>query len=192
MLWILEPEHRVLNDFLNLALPTKRTNNMRPGFYLAMACLLAAVSGAAVEAGVRVVIYDNQTTEVAPPPATLSADDLWVTLADLKSATGFVIKPQGVCRDELCFPIPKARRSAFLSKQRSLTWFNLSEFGRLLRQPAAREKDVWYFGPRPDTQNAFISSLIAPDFKLPDMNGRPHSLSDFRGKKVLLLTWASW
>jgi len=160
--------------------------------YAAMICLPVVINAVAAETGHRTMIYDNRTTEVGPPPATLSTDDLWVTLADLKLATGFVIKPQGVCRDELCFPIPKARSSAFLSKQRSTTWFNLSEFARLLRQPTAREKDVWYFGPRPDEQNAFISSLVAPDFKLLDMNGRPHSLSDFRGKKVLLLTWASW
>jgi hypothetical protein len=160
--------------------------------YAVMVCLPIAVSAIAAETGHRTVIYDNRTTEVAPLASPLSADDLWVTLADLKRATGFVIKPQGVCRDELCFPIPKARRTAFLSKRRSITWFNLSEFARLLRQPIAREKEVWYFGPRPDVQNAFISSLIAPDFKLPDMNGREHSLSDFRGKKVLLLTWASW
>src|SRR5882672_8030528 len=157
--------------------------------YAAMICLPAAINALAAETGRRTVIYDNRTTEVAPPAPSLSADDLWVTLADLKLATGFVIKPQGVCRDELCFPIPKARRSSFLSKQGAITWFNLSEFARLLRQPVAHEKEVWYLGPRPDVQNAFISSLIAPDFKLPDMNGRLHSLSDFRGKKVLLLTW---
>jgi hypothetical protein len=112
----------------------------------------------------------------------------------LKRATGFALKPQGVCRDELCFPIPRGRRSAFLSRQGATTWFNLSEFARLLRQPAAHESDasVWYFGPRPDEQNGFIGSLVAPNFKLPDMNGKQHSLSDFRGKKVLLLTWASW
>jgi len=160
--------------------------------YAAMICLPAATALFAAETGRRTVIYDDRTTEVAPPAPALSADDLWVTLEDLKLATGFVIKPQGVCRDELCFPIPKARSSAFLSKQGSITWFNLSEFARLLRQPVAREKEVWYFGPRPDVQNAFISSFAAPDFKLPDMNGREHSLSDFRGKKVLLLTWASW
>ena len=160
--------------------------------YAAMICLPVAINAFAAEAGNRTVIYDNRTTEVAPPAAALPADDLWVTLADLKRATGFVIKPQGVCRDELCFPIPKARRSAFLSKQRTTTWFNLSEFARLLRQPIAHEKEVWFFGPRPDEQNAFINSGAAPNFKLPDINGKPHSLSDFRGKKVLLLTWASW
>jgi hypothetical protein len=161
-------------------------------FYAAMICLPVVISAFADETRHRTVIYDNRTTEVAPSPANLSADDLWVTLADLKSATGFVIKPQGVCRDELCFPIPKARRSAFLSKQKTTTWFNLSEFARLLRQPAAREKELWYFGPRHDEQNAFVGSLIAPEFKLPDMNGKLRSLSEFRGKKVLLLTWASW
>jgi hypothetical protein len=160
--------------------------------YAAVICLPIVANAFAAETGRRIVIFDSRTTEVGPGPATLGADDLWVTLADLKLATGFVIKPQGVCRDELCFPIPKARRSAFLSEQETTTWFNLSEFARLLRQPVAREKEVWYFGPRPDEQNGFVSSLVAPDFKLPDMNGKPHSLSDFRGKKVLLLTWASW
>jgi hypothetical protein len=160
--------------------------------YFVLFCLLVTAAPIVVEAGVRVVIYDNRATEVAPPPSTLAADDLWVTLADLKRATGFVIKPQGICRDELCFPIPRGRRSEFLSKQGSSTWFNLSEFARLVRQPVASEAEVWYFGPRPDEQNSYIGTLVAPDFKLPDINGRLHSLSGFRGKKVLLLTWASW
>jgi hypothetical protein len=162
--------------------------------YAAMICLLTAISALAAKIGRRTIIYDNRTTEVSPAPSALSADMLWVTLPDLKRATGFAPKPQGVCRDELCFPIPRGRRSAFLSKQGATTWFNLSEFARLLRQPEAHEPEasVWYFGPRPEEQNGFIGSLVAPDFKLPDMNGKPHSLADFRGKKVLLLTWASW
>src|SRR5262245_4323993 len=144
--------------------------------YAVMICLPIAANAFAAESGRRTVIYDSRTTEVAPGPSSPTTGALWVTLADLKPATGFVIKPQGVCRDELCFPIPKARISAFLSKQQSTTWFNLSEFARMLRQPIAREKEVWYIGPRPDEQNAFISSLTAPDFKLPDMNGKSHSL----------------
>ncbi len=163
----------------------------------ALLCLPAAVNVLAVETGHRVVIYDNLATEVAAPPTTFGVTDpsvLWVTLEDLKRATQFELKPQGVCRDELCFPIPKARRSAFLSKQGSITWFNLSEFARLLRQPVAfdAEQSVWYFGPRANEQNSYVDSLIAPNFTLPDMNGKLHSLSGFRGKKVLLLTWASW
>jgi hypothetical protein len=164
---------------------------------IALSCLLMTIDVFAATTDRRVVIYDNLATEVGAPSAALGAagaGDLWVTLADLERATKFVLKPQGVCRDELCFPIPKARRAAFLSKQGSVTWFNLSEFARLLRQPVASDAEhgVWYFGPRPEEQNGYLDSFMAPDFKLPDMNGKQHSLSDFRGKKVLLITWASW
>ena len=34
--------------------------------------------------------------------------------------------------------------------------------------------------------------LDIPDFSLPDRDGKMHKLSDFRGKKVLVITWASW
>ena len=33
---------------------------------------------------------------------------------------------------------------------------------------------------------------MAPDFTLPDLAGMPHTLSELRGKKVFLCTWASW
>jgi cytochrome oxidase Cu insertion factor (SCO1/SenC/PrrC family) len=36
------------------------------------------------------------------------------------------------------------------------------------------------------------TSRVAPDVTVPDRRGRPVHLKDFRGKKVLLVTWASW
>lgn len=33
---------------------------------------------------------------------------------------------------------------------------------------------------------------IAPHFTLPDIDGNPHSMSDFKGKVVMLNFWASW
>lgn len=142
----------------------------------------------------RVVIYDSRVTELRTPDPFIESKDLWVTLAELTRATGFVLKPQGVCRDELCFPIPKQRKGDFLVRRGKLTWFNLSAFARLVKQPVAHDEKLgsWCFGPRPEAQSAYVRTLEAPNFALPDRNGKLRSLADFRGKKVLLITWASW
>jgi len=163
---------------------------------LALALLaFPLVSGAAVSPR-RTIIFDGKTTDVTAPAPAIPSNDLWITVADLTRATGFVVKPQGVCRAELCFPLPKNRKSEFLinSKQGNTQWFNLSAFARLLHQSVAYDAalNIWYFGPRPEVQNNYLASFQAPNFTLPDMNGKPHSLSDFRGKKVLIVTWASW
>jgi AhpC/TSA family protein len=160
--------------------------------WLAIAGLLTTVTTYAAEQGRKVVIYDGVPTEVAAPSE--ASRDLWVTLKDLTRATRFVVKPQGICRDELCFPIPKSKKAEFISRRGSVSWFNLSEFARLVKQPGAPDEKngVWYFGKREDERGAYLASLEAPNFTLPDMSGRTHSLSDYRGKKVLLITWASW
>ena len=44
--------------------------------------------------------------------------------------------------------------------------------------------------PQP-TQGTRVGNL-APDFELPNLNGQSVSLSDFRGKPVLVNFWASW
>ena len=140
----------------------------------------------------QTIVYDRTATEVNA--VTDASNDLWITKADLKKATRFEIKPAGVCRDELCFPLPKASKESFLKKQEGQELFNLSAFARLIHQPVARDAkhSIWLFGERQTVQNGFLTSLNAPDFTLPDINGKMHSLSDYRGKKVLIVTWASW
>ena len=47
-------------------------------------------------------------------------------------------------------------------------------------------------GAPADERNAALEGLRAPDFTLPDIDGKPRRLSELRGKKVFLATWASW
>ena len=138
------------------------------------------------------VIFAETATKVTP--SIVGAGDLWITLADLTRATKLQVKPEGVCSEKQCFPLPEGRKGEFLAERAGETRFNLSAFARLLGQLVAhdRKNGVWYFGPRPEEQNGYLASLVAPDFTLPDVTGKSHSLSDFRGKKVLLITWASW
>jgi hypothetical protein len=155
--------------------------------------LLVLVSsvGAAAKDTHATIVYDDVATEINA--ANEDSGQLWITTTDLKQATRFELKPQGVCRDVLCFPLPKSRQSEFLRKESGKPWFNLTAFAGLVHQPVAHDpgSSAWYFGLRSD-QRQGLSSLQAPDFTLPDMSGKMHSLSDFRGKKVLLVTWASW
>ncbi|MBZ5521984.1 MAG: redoxin domain-containing protein [Acidobacteriia bacterium] len=152
--------------------------------------LMAAVLAAAKDSRATIV-YDDVATDVSP----VREEDgrLWITTADLKRATRFELKPQGVCRDELCFPVPRGRKAEFENRSSGKDWFSLTAFAGLVHQPVVHDAalDTWYFGLRAD-QRETLSSLQAPDFTLPDMQGKMHSLSDFHGKKVLLVTWASW
>ena len=122
--------------------------------------------------------------------AAAEGDALWLSLADLHAATGWEHKPQGLCLGERCVPIPPGRRTEFFAGER----FDLAAFARYLGQPVVRDaaSGTWVFGEAPDVRRSALQSLDAPDFTLPDLDGTLHSLSDFRGKKVLLLSWASW
>jgi AhpC/TSA family len=90
--------------------------------------------------------------------------------------------------------VPDSRRAALIRTDTSGTSFNLSDFARLIQQPFGHDEThaVWYFGPAGWEWKTRLTSQEAPDFELPDLTGRPHTLSELRGKKVFLLFWASW
>jgi hypothetical protein len=134
------------------------------------------------------IIYGAKTTFLND--AQVESDDLWLSDPDLIRATGWELKPQGVCLEERCVPIPADRSSEFLRPG----YFNFSAFARYLEEPSihAKEHSVWSFSEAPSEIRKRLLSLEAPDFSLPDLNGELHSLSDYRGKKVLLMSWASW
>ncbi len=112
------------------------------------------------------------------------AKELWVRAADLPRVNGFEVNPQGACRADMCIPVPKDLKSG--------EWFNLTGFARRIRQAYVSDAGVWSFGEIPAVRGDFYNSRIAPDFAVPDRTGRIVHLSDFRGKKVLAISWASW
>jgi hypothetical protein len=123
--------------------------------------------------------------------ARAHGDDLWLALEELEPASGWTYKPQGLCLGERCVPLPPARADEFVDGRGA---FNLAAFARFLGQPVVHDEggDVWVFGEAAQARRDALRSLQAPDFSLPDLDGVPHALADYRGKKVLLLSWASW
>ena len=135
------------------------------------------------------IIYGGAVSRT--PGAIAEGDNLWLAPAELRDATGWEPKPLGLCRDEECVPIPPGREGEFVRNDRSV---NLAALAHYLGEPCAHDDkhSVWYFGESPQHRSDALHSLEAPDFTLPDLDGNPHSLSDYRGRKVLLLSWASW
>ena len=137
------------------------------------------------------IIYQETPTIV--DTARPDGEDLWISPADLAATTGWEIKPEGVCRDDLCIPLPDDP-VGLLENHAGTVSFNLAGFARFIGQPFACDPvhAAWYFGaPAQDVRDQLLT-LEAPDFALPDLDGRMHRLSDLRGKKVFLLAWASW
>lgn len=113
-------------------------------------------------------------------------DGLWMSAKDAEKVTGWTLKPEGMCRAELCVPLPAA---AVKGKDVDVAAFWTKLGGPVV---AAEDGEVWALGAPAEERNATLEGLVAPDFTLPDVDGRPHTLSQLRGKKVFLATWASW
>jgi len=122
--------------------------------------------------------------------ADISGDDLWLSSELADAATGWELKPEGLCKGPICVAIPAAREAEFVADGKvNLTTF-WRHMGRPILHDAARE--TWVLGESAADRSAQLQSLEAPDFTLPDIDGKMHSLSDYRGKKVYLCSWASW
>ena len=134
----------------------------------------------------QTLISDSQVFEV--DSVRESEDGLWLDLPQLERLTGWTMKPEGACKDDVCVPLPYGQESQFASKGD----FNYARFMRFLGHPVVSRAGAWVVGARSRDRNEAMRSMVAPDFTLPDIDGNLHSLSDYRGKKVFLASWASW
>lgn len=156
-----------------------------------IAVIMAAILSVTTMAN-PVVLYEDRVTPVQhylPAP-----NDLWVGVNELQAVNGFELKPEGACLEDICVPVRQDRDGDLFVTRKGKNWFNVTGLARKLDQPYAADHDanVWSLGPVPATRNQFVQQGIAPDFTLPDKNGKPVRLSEFKDMKVLLLTWASW
>ena len=134
------------------------------------------------------LLIDNGAHAIAD--SACRGDELWLDIDSLEETAGWTLKPEGVCRDEVCVPLPRGREGEFVDRGR----FNMAAFARHMGQPVLQDaaSHSWAIGEAGETRASALRSLQAPDFTLPDMAGVTHSLSDYRGRKVFLVSWASW
>jgi peroxiredoxin len=131
------------------------------------------------------VLVDEEEIRVS---ATGRDGALLLAPDDFKAVTGWELKPEGLCRGDVCVP---ARSRLDLVADGAL---DLAVAADLLGRPAVvdAEAGVAALGTAAPEREAAMRSLDAPDFTLPDTEGNPVSLSDHAGRKRVLVAWASW
>jgi len=131
------------------------------------------------------LVHDDQVSEI---PAIFDGEHVRIAAAKLASALAWELKPQGLCRGEVCVPVPPS------SALENAEGVDLQTFADLLGRPLALdiEERAAALGTAAADRGSQLATLEAPDFTLPDLEGKLHSLSEHRGKKVLLIAYASW
>ena len=160
--------------------------------FLALIMVASAGIGAMAHAESVTTVFGGESTVLET--AFSDADGLWVQPKDLPKVNGFTLKPEGACLDEICVPVKQNEDSALYKTLDGQGFINATELARLVNQANASDSETktWSFAPVEQTQRSYVNSAVAPDFELKDRAGNTVRLSDFRGKKVLIHTWASW
>lgn len=128
------------------------------------------------------------TDQVAHAPGIERDGRLLVEAADLSSVTGWELRPEGLCRGQICAP---TRDGDGIETDQGIDLANGAEAVSQLAAVDA-EAAVVVLGDSATTVAESLADEQAPAFTLPDLDGKPVSLSDFAGKKKLLVAWASW
>ncbi|MCU1393619.1 MAG: hypothetical protein JWM34_2047 [Ilumatobacteraceae bacterium] len=132
------------------------------------------------------VINDTEHVEV---DATID-DGRWLMQpAAFEALTGWTLKPEGMCRGDICAPI---YHKAEVIPHDGL--IDLAQAAPVIGMTAVVDtaRGVAALGVSAAARAESMTSLQAPAFTLPDMSGKPVSLHDFDRRKVLLLAWSSW
>jgi hypothetical protein len=109
-------------------------------------------------------------------------ESLAVDPSDLAARTGWEAKPEGLCKGDRCVPIPGGTGS-------TIDAMVLSErLGMPLLQDEVTGR--WVLGP--EGGGRALTTAVAPQLELPNLDGNPFNLATLHGRKVLLVAWASW
>jgi peroxiredoxin len=128
------------------------------------------------------------TDEAVTVDGEVVGDRLLIDAGDLEAATGWVRKPEGLCQGAVCVPV---RDAAALEVG---TRIDLGGLANALGRRSVIDLDAGIIAIARDGQDrrGALEGLVAPDFMLPDLEGRPVWLSDFAGSKRIVVAFSTW
>jgi len=131
------------------------------------------------------ILDEGRATEVT---ADLTGERVRLAGVALERSLGWEMKSQGLCRGDVCIPV--TGRAGLVGDG----GLDLAGFAELVQRPLALDLDerVASLGASARERAEVLQGGVAPDFTLPDLTGREWTLGGLRGKKVLLVAYASW
>ncbi|HEX9683453.1 MAG TPA: hypothetical protein VGA13_10245 [Acidimicrobiales bacterium] len=112
-----------------------------------------------------------------------------VTSDDLHTVTGWELKTEGLCRDDVCVPVPDRSTLGDGDGRVDVGAVAAALDRRLVTDP---ERAVAALSVDRSTRLRTVTSGEVVDVTLPDLDGSAHRLSEWSGTKKLLVCWASW
>jgi hypothetical protein len=135
------------------------------------------------------VLADGAPGGVASVDAEVTDGRVLVGAAELPEVLGWTLKPEGLCRDEVCVPVWD-RALVEVGDGR----VDLVGVAAALDRPALVDETsgvVALGAPRADRRAALRGRRV-PDIELPDLEGNPQRLEQFFDRRMTLVAFASW
>ncbi|NIP14874.1 MAG: hypothetical protein GWM88_09150 [Pseudomonadales bacterium] len=108
---------------------------------------------------------------------------LQVTRQTFEDGTGWKLTPDGACKGDVCLPMTEPEGDTV----------DVAELAEVLNMPlvAAPDHNLWALGPATVGGRA-LTTALAPELILPDLDGHAFRLSSLRGQKIVVYAWAPY
>jgi hypothetical protein len=97
-----------------------------------------------------------------------------VDVEEFATGTGWHVQPQGLCRGDVCIPIPEDSLRGHI--------LDLRRVADALHMPLVHDCAVGLWAVGPPAADHVLDSAHAPDLSLPTVHGAPFELRSLRGR----------
>lgn len=107
-----------------------------------------------------------------------------MTRAEFEEGTGWLLKPEGACRGDVCIPLADPPTGDRVDVAALATQIGLPVV-------TAESHGISAIGPASAGARTLVSAQ-APELRLPDLDGNEFALSSLQGQKVMLVAWSPY
>lgn len=110
---------------------------------------------------------------------------LRVPAAEFSTVTGWDAKPEGMCRGEVCVPAPGALDNGVVDVERAAARLGMP----IVHDQAS---GTWSIGAATATGRTLATAVARFPSSLVDAMGNAFDFASLRGRRIIMVAWASW